>query len=44
MGYQRSCLGFPKGEQYAIPGGPGSVFAHGTITHTTKTGQTTATC
>ena len=25
MGYQRSCLGFPKGEQYAITGGIGSV-------------------
>ena len=43
-GYQASCLGFPTGNQATVAAGLKQSFEHGSITYTTKTGKTTATC
>jgi len=43
LGYERSGLGYPTSDEYAIPGGRGSDFTGGTITWqaSTDTTQTT---
>jgi hypothetical protein len=44
MGYQRSCLGFPTTDEYAISDGRRNLFAHGSITYRSSTHTTTASC
>jgi len=43
LGYERSGLGYPITDEYAIPGGRRNDFVHGTITWqaSTNTTQTT---
>ncbi len=43
LGWERSGLGYPITDEYAIPGGRGNDFVHGTITWqaSTNTTQTT---
>jgi uncharacterized protein with LGFP repeats len=44
MGYQRSCLGFPTTDEYAITDGRRSRFAQGSITYRYSTNATTSSC
>ncbi len=44
VGYERSCLGFPKSDEYAVAGGRRSDFAGGKIVYTAATGKTRVTC
>lgn len=44
MDYQKSCLGFPTTDRYAITGGYRNRFTGGSITYLTKTRTTTAKC
>ncbi len=43
-GYQASCLGFPTANQATTSTGLKQSFEHGSITYTTKTGKTVASC
>ena len=43
-GYQRSCLGFPRSDQYAVRGGVRNLFAKGVITYSTRTHVAKAKC
>ncbi len=43
-GYQRSCLGFPRSDQYAVRGGVRNLFAGGSITYSTSTHVARAKC
>jgi uncharacterized protein with LGFP repeats len=44
MGYQKSCLGFPTTDRYAVTGGYRNRFTGGMITYTTATAKTVSTC
>jgi GH25 family lysozyme M1 (1,4-beta-N-acetylmuramidase) len=44
MGSERSCLGYPVGDESAISGGRQSNFQHGFITWTASTGETKPSC
>jgi uncharacterized protein with LGFP repeats len=41
LGWERSSLGYPTSDEYAITGGRRSNFQGGTITYNSATGQTT---
>jgi uncharacterized protein with LGFP repeats len=41
MGWERSSLGYPTSDEYAIPGGRRNDFQHGTITFNASTGVVT---
>jgi hypothetical protein len=43
LGWERSRLGYPTRDEYAVTGGRRSDFQHGSITWTAKTGATTVT-
>jgi len=43
LGYERSGLGYPTSDEYAIPGGRGNDFTGGTITWQASTGTTQTT-
>ncbi|GAA2156787.1 glucose/arabinose dehydrogenase [Humibacillus xanthopallidus] len=44
MGYQRSCLGFPTTDEYAITDGRRNRFAQGSITYRYSTNTSTSSC
>ena len=44
MGFQRSCLGFPTTDEYAIPGGRRNRFVGGAITYRSSNHATTSSC
>ena len=44
MGWERSCLGYPVSDEFAISGGRQSNFQHGFITWNSSTGATTSSC
>ncbi|MCU1538665.1 MAG: sugar dehydrogenase [Humibacillus sp.] len=44
MGYQRSCLGFPRTDEYAITGGLRNLFAGGSITYLYSTNVARSSC
>jgi uncharacterized protein with LGFP repeats len=44
MGWERSCLGYPVSDEFAISGGRQSNFQRGFITWNASTGQTTSSC
>ena len=43
LGWERSALGYPTGDEQAVPGGRRSTFQRGSITWTAATGATTVT-
>jgi uncharacterized protein with LGFP repeats len=44
MGWERSCLGYPVSDEFAISGGRQSNFQRGVITYNFTTRQTTSSC
>ena len=44
MGWERSCLGYPVSDEFAISGGRRSNFQHGFITWNASTGATASSC
>jgi hypothetical protein len=44
MGWERSCLGYPVSDEFAIPGGRQSNFQGGRITYSFSSGQAISSC
>ena len=44
LGWERSCLGYPVSDEFAISGGRQSNFQHGRITYSFNSGQATSSC
>ena len=44
MGWERSCLGYPVSDEFAIPGGRQSNLQRGVITYSFSSGQATSSC
>jgi uncharacterized protein with LGFP repeats len=44
MGWERSCLGYPVSDEFAISGGRQSNFQRGFITFSFATGVATSSC
>jgi aryl-phospho-beta-D-glucosidase BglC (GH1 family) len=44
MGWERSCLGYPVSDEFAIPNGRESNLQRGVITYSFGSGQTTSSC
>ncbi len=44
MGWERSCLGYPVSDEFAIPGGRQSNFQHGVMTYSWSTRVSAPSC
>ncbi|HEX6476210.1 MAG TPA: hypothetical protein VF005_02965, partial [Acidimicrobiales bacterium] len=44
MGWERSCLGYPVSDEFAIPNGRQSNLQRGMLAYSFGSGQTTASC